>query len=202
MSAKVSNTALITGLVLFSFSGISQDTLRKKPVNFIVKPTYLPGMLPDAKSSFPTSKNFIIDSLSSQVGLMNRQNDSLLFLLNDEVTRVRSLEKELASAREANQNLEKELDLMRGDQLQTTHKSSILLIFNVIVAIILLIALIWIFNKRKVDESPRQQERTTPKVTADPMERKMERIEKLGKLRDKGLLTDEEFLSQKKQILG
>ena len=137
MSAKVSNTALITGLVLFSFSGISQDTLRKKPVNFIVKPTYLPGMLPDAKSSFPTSKNFIIDSLSSQVGLMNRQNDSLLFLLNDEVTRVRSLEKELASARETNQNLEKELDLMRGDQLQTTHKSSILLIFNVIVAIIL-----------------------------------------------------------------
>ena len=53
MSAKVNIIALISCLVLLSFPGISEDSLRKKPVNFIVKPSYLPGMLSDVKNTKP-----------------------------------------------------------------------------------------------------------------------------------------------------
>lgn len=35
-----------------------------------------------------------------------------------------------------------------------------------------------------------------------PLDHRLERIEKLGNLRDKGLLTEEEFSLQKKQILA
>jgi hypothetical protein len=39
-------------------------------------------------------------------------------------------------------------------------------------------------------------------VTEDNFEHKLDRIQKLGNLRDKGLLTDDEFNLQKQQILG
>jgi hypothetical protein len=36
----------------------------------------------------------------------------------------------------------------------------------------------------------------------DPLEQKMDKIEKLGRLRERGLLTDEEFIAQKEKILN
>lgn len=203
MSAKGLSTALMAGLLFSSFYGRPADSIPQKPIPYLVKPSYLEGMLPPLKGNH-ISKNFIIDSLTAEVKLLKEQNDSLLLMFNNQFGNVRKLEKEIEQAGEVNKNMEKELDVVRNDNLKSTHTGRILIIFNIIAGIILLVTMIWIINRKKGDftTSSNAEAKSIPKPVSDLMERKMERIEKLGKLRDKGLLTDDEFLLQKKQILG
>ncbi len=88
--------------------------------------------------------------------------------------------------------------------MQSSHTSSVLLVFNVIVALFLMVALVWMWFRRrptpqKSDISGKGSSRVSELSTLD---QKLEYIQKLGMLRDKGLLTGEEFDLQKKQILG
>ena len=173
-------------------------------MQYVVKPAYLNNMAAASKSKGTGGKYSIVDSLSDQVLVQKGQIDSLLVLINDELSRSQSLENNNAKLNDANQNLSKELEETKGDQLKTSHTSTILLIFNILAGIILLVALVWIFNRKKEDPSETQQSevKTPSRLPVDQLDKKMDRIEKLGKLRDKGLLTDEEFHLQKKQILG
>ncbi|MEP7265661.1 MAG: SHOCT domain-containing protein [Bacteroidota bacterium] len=145
----------------------------------------------------------LTDSLAQEITALRNQNDSLLLLLNDEMSKANLLDTELKDKTEANENLKSELVLSKGNQLQTSHTSSILLIFNVIVAVILLIAIFWFYMRRKNPGSDEEETevRTVSAAVKDNVETRMDRIEKLGRLRDKGLLTEEEFQLQKKQIL-
>jgi hypothetical protein len=142
-----------------------------------------------------------IDSLSQSIETFKVTNDSLVELIRDQEAKGDELKRINKQLSETNENLTLELEKTKGDQLQTSHTSSILLIFNIIAGIILLVTLIWIYNRKKPDEN---EEEVIPRVhnNRDHVEAKIDRIEKLGKLRDKGLLTEEEFLSQKRQILG
>lgn len=143
------------------------------------------------------------DSLAQEISALKSQNDSFLQLLNDETSKVNLLTTELKDKTEANENLKSELALVKGNQLQTSHTSSILQIFCGIVAVILLIFIFWSWMRRKNpgNDDEEVEVRTIPVASKDNVETRMERIEKLGKLRDKGLLTEEEFQIQKKQIL-
>jgi hypothetical protein len=61
------------------------------------------------------------------------------------------------------------------------------------------------FMRKKGDDAeptPAPAGNSRKSVVEENFEHKLERIQKLGNLRDKGLLTDEEFNLQKKQILG
>ena len=81
-------------------------------------------------------------------------------------------------------------------------------IFNLVVGLFLLLALLWLFVRRKSDgvNIPAVKKVQVQEEVKAPLEvqfdHKLDRIQKLGGLRDKGLLTDEEFIVQKKQILG
>ena len=194
----------VSGLILFSYGFRSQDSL-KGQFNYKVKPAFLNTMLTHTENRLPGSRSYLIDSLSIENLLLKEQNDSLLLLINNEIGRSQEIEQETAKLKETSENLNKELELTRGSQLQTSHTSSILLIFNVLAGIILLVALVWIFYRKKTDHATAGQTAETinkPRIITDHLDKKMERIEKLGKLRDKGLLTEEEFQFQKKQILS
>ncbi len=181
-------------------SANSQDTT-SRPIRVVVKPALLASMEPQKVKTF--SYRSLADSMSLEITALKSQNDSLLQLLNDGLQKESSLRDEMQELREINENYKTELDLSKGQQLQTSHTSSILLIFNVIAGIILLITIFWFYARKKTPEEDSEEEVNKPSssVTKDFVETRMDRIEKLGRLRDKGLLTEEEFQMQKKQIL-
>jgi Short C-terminal domain len=187
-------------LLMIQVSAKSQDTT-SKPIRVVVKPALLSSMQPQNTKAF--SYRSLNDSMALEIGALKSQNDSFLQLLNDGLQKESSLRNELEEVKEINENYKKELELSRGKQLQTSHTSSILLIFNVIAGIILLITIFWFYARKKtpVEESEEQVIKPAASANKDFVETRMERIEKLGRLRDKGLLTEEEFQMQKKQIL-
>jgi hypothetical protein len=187
-------------LILFT-SSYAQDSTGR-PIKVVVKPALLASMV--SQKTKPVSLR-VTDSLMQELVLVKNQNDSLLLMLNSEISNSQSLLRQVNQLTETNNNLNGELKDAKGDQLQTSHTSSILLIFNIIAGIILLVTLFWIYSRKK--NPAEEQEETISRTTLngngnkDHMETRMERIEKLGRLRDKGLLTEEEFQLQKKQIL-
>lgn len=150
-------------------------------------------------------RGMIIDSLISTLELIRIQQDSMRRMLRQQTAKMDELTAENFKLKEDNTNLKSELEDSRGDNLQSSHTNSVLFIFNVGVGIFLLIALIWMFMRKKGDDrtdAAGGSSASRKKVVEENFENKLERIQKLGNLRDKGLLTEEEFNLQKKQILG
>jgi hypothetical protein len=152
-------------------------------------------------------RSVLIDSLASFVDYILLQQDSLKQIMRSQKERLDSSVASLEAASAENVKLKESLKDAQGDTLQSNHANSILFIFNVIVGIFLLIALLWMFTKKRGDGDDRNVDDATNQKNSRPgqdenFEYKLDRIQKLGSLRDKGLLTDEEFNLQKSQILG
>lgn len=186
---------LLTGFLLVSGCFLANaEGPNPIPVRVVVKPTNA-----FATDNYYINKNKIIDSLTNALLRSEQLKDSLNEQLLAGKTELRKLGEEKNSFEQENNNLKKHLDGALGDKLQSSHTSSILFIFNVIVALILLIALMWMFVRKKSEHGINENSR---EGLSEVFDNKFERIEKLGGLRDKGLLTEEEFIFQKKQILG
>ncbi len=152
----------------------------------------------DTKKVYFKSRVQLIDSLTNQVDqLINekqRSQDKIRKL--EEINRTKEIElKRLKTETiKLKRNLEKSID----ENLQLTHTSYVLFIFNILLAVILLIALLWMYMRKK--------EATTKNIKTQKVignnDTKIDLIQKLGSLRDKGLLTDEEFNFQKRQLIG
>lgn len=150
-------------------------------------------------------RSMIIDSLVKTMDQIRVQQDSMRRMLKQQSAAVEELTAGNLKLQEENTRLKEQLADARGDNLQSSHTSSVLFVFNVIVGVFLLIALLWMFMRRKGDdreESPASVTGARKPVVEGNFENKLERIQKLGSLRDKGLLTDDEFNLQKQQILG
>jgi hypothetical protein len=143
-----------------------------------------------------------LDSINAAVIQLRGYNDSITNLLHEETVKLEDLRKVNKQLSETNENLNTEIETIKGEKLQTSHTSSILLIFNIIVGLILLVALIWMYNRKKSGSESEDEAFPQSTPIRDQVEAKLDRIEKLGKLRDKGLLTEEEFQIQKRQILA
>ncbi|MBK9637948.1 MAG: SHOCT domain-containing protein [Bacteroidetes bacterium] len=195
----VRNYVLIVGCILFSGMVSAQSTnpssskrigtVTKKPIVQVVD-----------------RRAMLIDSLSSFVDYILVQQDSLRQIMQSQKARMDSSISALEDVSAENAKLKESLKDAQGDTLQSNHTNSILFIFNVGVGIFLLIALLWMFMKKKSDgerEDDEVSSKSNGKVSKDEsFDHKLDRIQKLGSLRDKGLLTDEEFNLQKSQILG
>ncbi len=152
-------------------------------------------------------RSVLIDSLASFVDYILVQQDSLKQIMRSQKERLDSSVAALEKVSAENVKLKESLKDSQGDTLQSNHTNSILFIFNVGVGIFLLIALLWMFMKKKNEDDDKSEDvapsRKKAKTNQDEnFDHKLDRIQKLGNLRDKGLLTDEEFNLQKSQILG
>jgi len=150
-------------------------------------------------------RSVLIDSLKSSLILIGTQQDSLRELLKNQKTTIIEGQEERGKLTEENTNLKQELNGAIRDNLQSSHTKKILFIFNLIIGIFLLIAAIWMFARKKSEPIVKpynNSSASTLSVNSEGYDHKLERIEKLGNLRDKGLLTDDEFNLQKRQILG
>ena len=166
-----------------------------------------PFTVPDYKPS--SGKSALIDSLQNSIISLSLRGDSLINITQQQEEIITSLKLQLRQFAEENKNIANELENANGDKLQSSHTNSILYIFNVILGIILLIALVWMLGKKKVREPEKPlvngysgNGSNTAYSPVPSLDHRLERIEKLGNLRDKGLLTEEEFSLQKQQILA
>ena len=187
---------LIAGCILFSGMVSAQSTNSTQIGAVIKKPVV---QILDRRA-------MLIDSLSSFVDYILVQQDSLKQIMQSQKERMDSSISALQEVSAENATLQESLKDAQGDTLQSNHTNSILFIFNLGVGIFLLIALLWMFMKKKSDgerEDDEVSSKSNVKVSKDEsFDHKLDRIQKLGSLRDKGLLTDEEFNLQKSQILG
>ena len=192
----VRNYVLIAGCILFSGMVSAQSTNSTQVGAVIKKPVV---QILDRRA-------MLIDSLSSYVDYILVQQDSLKQIMQSQKERMDSSISALQEVSAENATLQESLKDAQGDTLQSNHTNSILFIFNLGVGIFLLIALLWMFMKKKSDgerEDDEVSSKSNVKVSKDEsFDHKLDRIQKLGSLRDKGLLTDEEFNLQKSQILG
>lgn len=151
-------------------------------------------------------RSVLIDSLASFVDYILVQQDSLKQIMRSQKERLDSSLSTLEQVSAENVKLKESLVDAQGDTLQSNHTNSILFIFNVIVGLFLLIAMLWMFMKKRNDEDDKNDfdspiKRKSKSNQDEFFDHKLDRIQKLGNLRDKGLLTDEEFNLQKSQIL-
>lgn len=158
----------------------------------------------------PSRRSVMIDSLQNTMMLLFAKKDSLLTITRQQASQQQAMQAQLIRLSEENKNLNKELDNANVDRLQSSHTSSVLYIFSVLIVIMVLVALVWMMSKKKIREPEKvvvangYSRNGTIEVTAavPAFDHRLERIEKLGNLREKGLLTEDEFNSQKKQILA
>lgn len=158
-----------------------------------------------AQGVYVDRRAVLIDSLNNYISQLSIRQDSLQRVLRKQGEAIDETSRKAAQVEEENRRLKSRLEEARGDNLQSSHTNSILFIFNVGVGIFLLIALIWMFMRRRNDEEGEEQppHPTKRKINGEEnFDFKLDRIQKLGSLREKGLLTDDEFNIQKKQILG
>lgn len=192
----VRNYVLIVGCILFS-GMVSAQSTNSKQIGAVTKKPVV--QIVDRRA-------MLIDSLSSFVDYILVQQDSLKQIMQSQRERMDSSISALQEVSAENATLKESLKDAQGDTLQSNHTNSILFIFNVGVGIFLLIALLWMFMKKKSDgerEDDEVSNKSNVKISKDEsFDHKLDRIQKLGSLRDKGLLTDEEFNLQKSQILG
>lgn len=192
----VRNYVLIVGCILFC-GMVSAQSTNSKQIGAVTKKPVV--QIVDRRA-------MLIDSLSSFVDYILIQQDSLKQIMQSQKERMDSSISALEEVSAENAKLKESLKDAQGDTLQSNHTNSILFIFNVGVGIFLLIALLWMFMKKKSDgerEDDEVSSKSNGKVSKDEsFDHKLDRIQKLGSLRDKGLLTDEEFNLQKSQILG
>lgn len=133
-----------------------------------------------------------------------RQRDSFDKTLQQKDDELGQLQSELTRRKEQIRNYEAELSDLRGDNLQSSHTNSILFIFNIVVGILLVVSLGWMYLRKRSEPGFNSRGRwsASPDGPEPSFDHRLDRIQKLGSLRDRGLLTEEEFNLQKRQILG
>ena len=144
---------------------------------------------------------FKVDTLKAE---NLKLNDSLAVYHQDNI----DLRQENVQLQKDVKQMEANLDHALNEKLQSSHTNSVLFILIFLTGIIVLLALIWLFMKKPATVAHYQDTRTNLEdededdTEKNGVDHQLGRIEKLGSLREKGLLTEDEFNLQKKQILG
>jgi len=202
MKSTVNKSLIVFLLIFFSGLAVAQSqtpVVKSKIEGYVIKKPLVQAL---------DRRGMLIDSLSAFVDFILIQQDSLKQSMRLQKERMDSSVEAMQELSAENLKLKGALKEAQGDTLQSDHTNSILFIFNVVVGIFLLIALVWMIMRKRNDEETNDGEtKARPKqkansVSDESFDYKLDRIQKLGSLRDKGLLTEDEFNLQKKQILG
>jgi hypothetical protein len=149
----------------------------------------------------------IIDSLDQVIACQNQKLQQSDTLLAVEKRANAALKQQVSSMDSQRKELETDVTEYQGENLKLSQSNRILIIFNSFVAVLLIITLV--FYLRKMNRRPVSEPMITGKTVTNhatavhaSFEDKLQQLERLGKLREKGFLSDEEFLAEKNQILG
>ena len=152
-----------------------------------------------------------IDSLQSLVDSQRVVISNYNSMLTDEQNTSADLRDRLIKLDEYRKKLESSISSFKGENLQLNQSNRILIIFNSLVAVLLLVTLVFFLRRlgRKKHAagntdftSPNTSINKSAVAPASSVEDKLNQLERLGSLREKGLLSEDEFNAEKFRILG
>ena len=189
---------LFTGLllVLFSFG-----TNAQKPKTAEKKDDPKPAV------TKPTDKQ-IIDSLEQALARQLVIIDSVNNLYTVEKLATADLRNQMIQLDDYRKKLEGNISSFKGENLKLNQSNRILIVFNSLVAILLITSLIFFLRKIGRKKNPSAETSNLgPLKKVEParftnFEDKLQQLERLGKLKEKSLLSEEEFIVEKQRILG
>jgi hypothetical protein len=171
--------------------------------------------IPKTKSAvrIPQKNNSgIIDSLKKVILESDSVYQRLLFQSAKKDSVIDQSNQRILKQQPALHFLQTEVSKYQAMNAQTKKNNFILFIFNSIVCVLLFFMLIrYLLNLRRKKSHAAQKriivspEKTSPSsvpAEQNKIGHNLEQLEKLGKLRDAGILTEEEFIFQKKKVLG
>ena len=163
----------------------------------------------DAVSDNPklTDKQ-IIDSLEQSLASQLVIIDSINQLYSTEKLVTVDLRNQMIQLDDYRKKLEDNISSFKGENLKLNQSNRILIVFNSLVAILLITSLI--FFLRKIG---RRKNTVAEATNQGPLQKveparftnfvdKLQQLERLGKLKEKSLLSEEEFIVEKQRILG
>lgn len=171
---------------------------------------------PVAPVTYKTKSEKEIDSLHTVIETSRAANEKLSAINNEKESIIGDKDDQIAKLKSVNDDLTRRLSSYKGENLKLDQSNRILIIFNTIVGILLLSTLVWFLrniSRRKASEKIKtgsQADVATADINPSGFaktgnqyfESKLEQLEKLGKLKEKGILNDDEFNKQKQQVLG
>jgi chromosome segregation ATPase len=149
------------------------------------------------------SLNYVIAEYDSSL------TESELTIINKDLS-IKELDNDIEQLEGEKKNLKEELDGFYSDNLHLNQSNRILIAFNILVGVLLLVTLVFFLRrmgKNKIsppDTKPETDIKAPGKVASNvhmSFEDKLTQLEKLGMLKEKGVLTDEEFNIQKRSLL-
>ncbi len=149
-----------------------------------------------------------IDSLQQVIIMYTGKLDSLDAMLESERTAAADLREQIIKLDDYRKKLEGNVDSFKGENLKLNQSNRILIVFNSLVAVLLIISLVFFLRKigrKKATTEPVSNPingKKTEQMKFTSFEDKLAQLERLGKLREKDLLSEEEFVVEKQRILG
>jgi hypothetical protein len=140
--------------------------------------------------------------------LQNAKLDSLDNILETERLNTADLREQLIKLDDYRKKLEGNVDSFKGENLKLNQSNRILIVFNSLVAVLLITSLVFFLRKigKKKNEPAVLNTPSGGKLNSQVkfvnFEDKLAQLERLGKLREKQLLSEEEFIVEKQNILG
>lgn len=152
---------------------------------------------------------YIIDSLELVVGELQRDKNRLDSLYITEKLTSAELRDQVIRIDDYRKKLEANISSFKGENLKLNQSNRILIVFNSLVAVLLLVTLFY-FLRRMGKRKPSGSSATAQELAAGgsgpivftSFEDKLQHLERLGMLKEKGLLSEEEFLIEKQRVLG
>ncbi|HMT28462.1 MAG TPA: hypothetical protein PKD91_04205 [Bacteroidia bacterium] len=151
----------------------------------------------------------IIDSLETELEVLNARILIKDSLYQAEKFTTADLRDQVIKLDDYRLKLEGNLNSFKGENLKLNQSNRILIVFNSLVAVLLVISLVFFLKKLGAKKKPSgsgMSETASGIKTGSgsfiTLEEKLQQLERLGKLKEKGLLSESEFLTEKQQILG
>ncbi len=154
------------------------------------------------------SDKSIIDSLQALIENQYVRIDLLDSLLETEKQTTDDLRNQVIRIDEYRKKLESNINSFKGENLKLNQSNRILIVFNALVALLLIFSLVFFVRRigRKqtgnLANGNNIPDKGSEKLKFTSVDDKLHQLERLGKLREKALLSEEEFLAEKQRILG
>jgi hypothetical protein len=171
---------------------------------------YIPKI--KAKKALQKNNTLIIDSLKNVIAAYDSMYQSLLLKAEIKDSVINFSNEGIAKRQTAINDLQLHVSNYETLNLQIKKNNRILIIFNSIVSLLLFLILIrYLLDSRKKKSGSFQKkvrQAAAPEISStdtlpqqNKIAYKLNQLERLGKLRDLGVLTEEEFILQKEIIL-
>lgn len=176
------------------------------------KPAYKKSSVQSRALKINMEQQLIIDSLTLVIDDLNGSLVKSDSLFQNEKLVSADLRDQLLKLDDYRQRLEQNNDSFKGENLKLNQSNRILIIFNSLVAVLLVVTLVFFLkriNRKKAADTDVNPGNEQPSKKEPPVatrfagfEDRLMQLERLGKLREKGLLSEEEFIAEKHKILG